>query len=90
MSPAEIGAGARDNPTLEPMPRAGTLNGCSDKVGREECERDNHIELPNAALLAAAKLCDGSIFGWWPGCYDTFYRSSASRNDRPELRFGVA
>ena len=29
-----------------------------DKIGREEGERDGHINLPNAALLASAKLCD--------------------------------
>src|SRR6478672_4876132 len=31
---------------------------CFDKIGREEGERDGHIDLPNAALLASAKLCD--------------------------------
>src|SRR6266403_374176 len=31
---------------------------CFDKIGREEGERDGHIDLPNAAFLASAKLCD--------------------------------
>src|ERR1700681_1112449 len=34
--------------------------GCFDKIGREEGQRDGHIDLPNAALLAQAKLCDRS------------------------------
>ena len=29
-----------------------------DKIGCEEGERDGHIDLPNAAFLASAKLCD--------------------------------
>src|SRR6202165_2686408 len=37
-----------------------TFHGCFDKVGREEGERDGHIDLPNAALLARVKLCDCS------------------------------
>ena len=35
-----------------------TFYGCSDKIGGEESERDGHIDLPNAAFLASAKLCD--------------------------------
>ena len=35
-----------------------TFYDCFDKIGREEGERDGHIDLPNAALLASAKLCD--------------------------------
>ena len=35
-----------------------TFHGCFDKIGREEGERDRHIDLPNAALLAGAKVCD--------------------------------
>ena len=31
---------------------------CFDKIGCEEGERDGHVDLPNAALLASAKLCD--------------------------------
>jgi hypothetical protein len=31
---------------------------CFDKIGCEEGERDGHIDLSNAALLASAKLCD--------------------------------
>ncbi len=31
---------------------------CFDKIGCEEGERNSHIDLPNAALLASAKLCD--------------------------------
>jgi hypothetical protein len=31
---------------------------CFDKIGREKGERDGHIDLPNAAPLASAKLCD--------------------------------
>jgi hypothetical protein len=29
-----------------------------DKVGSEEGQRDGHVDLPNVALLASAKLCD--------------------------------
>jgi len=32
-----------------------------DEIGREEGERDGHINLPNAALLASAKLCDRGL-----------------------------
>jgi hypothetical protein len=32
--------------------------GSFDKIGREEGQRDGHVDLPNAALLARAKLCD--------------------------------
>ena len=32
--------------------------GCFDKIGREEGERDGHVDLPNATLLAHAKLYD--------------------------------
>jgi hypothetical protein len=35
-----------------------TFYGCFDKVGCQEGERDSHIDLPNAALLARAKFCD--------------------------------
>jgi hypothetical protein len=35
-----------------------TFYGCFDKIGGEKGERDGHIDLPNAALLASAKLCD--------------------------------
>ena len=35
-----------------------TFYGCSDKIGGEESERDGHIDLPNAAFLARAKLSD--------------------------------
>src|SRR5260370_23407138 len=31
---------------------------CFDKIGCEEGERNSHIDLLNAALLASAKLCD--------------------------------
>ena len=34
------------------------FNGGSDKIGREEGERDRHVDLPNAALFADAKLGD--------------------------------
>ena len=33
--------------------------GCFDKIGGEEGERDGHIDLPNAAILARAKVFDG-------------------------------
>ena len=33
-----------------------TFYGCYDKIGCEEGERDGHIDLPNAAFLARAKL----------------------------------
>ena len=32
--------------------------GSFDEIGGEEGERDGHIDLPNAAFLASAKLCD--------------------------------
>src|SRR5882762_3582228 len=35
-----------------------TFYGCFDKIGCEKGERDGHIDLPNAALLARAKLSD--------------------------------
>src|ERR1700687_4594732 len=35
-----------------------TFHGRFDKIGCEEGERDGHIDLPNAAFLADAKLCD--------------------------------
>jgi hypothetical protein len=35
-----------------------TLYDCFDKVGCEEGERDGHIDLPDAALLARAEFCD--------------------------------
>ena len=34
------------------------FNCCLDEIRCEEGERDRHIDLPNAALLAGAKLCD--------------------------------
>ncbi len=34
-----------------------TFNGCLDKIRREEGERDDHVDLPDAALLASAELC---------------------------------
>jgi hypothetical protein len=36
-----------------------TFYGCFDKIGGEEGQRDRHIDLPNAAFLAGAKLSDG-------------------------------
>jgi hypothetical protein len=35
-----------------------TFHSCFDEIGREECQRDGHIDLPNAALLASAKIYD--------------------------------
>jgi len=35
-----------------------TFYGCFDQVGSEEGEREGHIDLPNAALLAHAKFGD--------------------------------
>ena len=35
-----------------------TFHGCFDKTGCEEGERDCHVDVPNAALLAGTKLCD--------------------------------
>ncbi len=35
-----------------------TFYGRFDKIGCEEGERDGHIDLPNAAFLASAKLSD--------------------------------
>ena len=35
-----------------------TFHCCFDKVGCEEGERDSHIDLPDAALLARAEFCD--------------------------------
>src|SRR5271170_5543301 len=37
-----------------------TFHGCPDKIRREKGVRDGHIDLPNAALLAHAKLRDRS------------------------------
>jgi hypothetical protein len=34
------------------------LKGAFDKIGREEGERDGHIDMPNAAFLTRAKFCD--------------------------------
>ena len=34
------------------------FNRCLDEIWREEGERDGHIDLPNAALLASAKFGD--------------------------------
>ena len=31
-----------------------------DEIGREEGERDRHVDLARAACLASAKFCDGS------------------------------
>jgi hypothetical protein len=39
--------------------RQAAFYGCFDKIGGEEGERDGHIDLPNAAILARAKLFDG-------------------------------
>ena len=33
--------------------------GSFDEIGGEEGERDGHIDLPNAAILARAKVFDG-------------------------------
>jgi hypothetical protein len=35
-----------------------TFHRCFDKIGGEEGERDGHVDLPNAAFLASAKLGD--------------------------------
>src|SRR5258708_23771430 len=35
-----------------------TFHRCIDKIGSEEGERDRHVDLPNAAFLARAKLRD--------------------------------
>ena len=35
-----------------------TFYGRFDKIRGEEGERDGHVDLPDAALLASAKLCD--------------------------------
>ena len=35
-----------------------TFYRCFDKIGREEGERDGHIDMPNAAFLASTKLSD--------------------------------
>ncbi len=35
-----------------------TFHGCFHKIGAEEGERDGHVDLPNAAFLASAELCD--------------------------------
>jgi hypothetical protein len=32
--------------------------GSFDEIGREEDQRDRHVDLPNATFLAHAKLCD--------------------------------
>src|ERR1700692_496410 len=35
-----------------------TFYGCFDEIRGEEGERDGHVDLPDAALLASAKLSD--------------------------------
>jgi hypothetical protein len=45
--------------------RQATFHGCPDKIRCEKGERDGHIDLPNAALLAHAKVCDRSYTSWW-------------------------
>jgi hypothetical protein len=35
------------------------FDGCFDQIRRKESERDGHVDLPRAAVLASAKLCDG-------------------------------
>jgi hypothetical protein len=40
--------------------RQAAFNGGFDKIGREEGERNGHVDLPDAALLARAKFCDRS------------------------------
>jgi hypothetical protein len=37
-----------------------TFYGRFDKIGGEEGERDGHVDLPDAAFLAIAELCDRS------------------------------
>jgi hypothetical protein len=32
--------------------------GSFNEIGREESQRDGHVDLPNATFLAHAKLCD--------------------------------
>ena len=41
-------------------PGQATFYSCFDKIGCEEGERDGHVDLPNAAFLSGAELCDGS------------------------------
>jgi hypothetical protein len=41
-----------------------TFYRCFDKIGGEESERDGQIDLPNAALLAGAKLRDRGYSTW--------------------------
>ena len=36
-----------------------TFDGRFDNIRRKERERDRHVDLPNAAVLADAKFCDG-------------------------------
>ena len=36
-----------------------TFDGSFDEIGREEGERDRHVDLPDAALLADADFLDG-------------------------------
>jgi hypothetical protein len=36
------------------------FNCCLDEIWREEGERDGHIDLPNAAFFASARLSDHS------------------------------
>jgi hypothetical protein len=39
--------------------RQATFHRCFDKIGGEESERDRHVDLPNGAFLARAKLSHG-------------------------------
>ena len=42
--------------------RKPTLDGCFDEIGREECERDRHVDLPGAAAYSPRDRFD--VCGW--------------------------
>ena len=39
-------------------PRQSSFDGSLNEIGREESERDRHIDLPNAAVFACGNLLD--------------------------------
>jgi hypothetical protein len=53
--PWHVGEASNSHAVWEP-----TLNGHSDKVGREECQRDRHIDFADAAALASRDAFRGT------------------------------
>src|ERR1700686_4765901 len=55
--PAPFGRGISEPLDADAAGEA-TFYGPFDKIGGEDGERDGHVDLPDAAFLATAKLCD--------------------------------